>query len=67
MNNVNYWYEVFKSNEEGTQTLFSCSRLKKAREFKNKHNKTANLLGETLHIDKWTVKKGFPQPVKEFI
>lgn len=62
-----YWYEVFKSDKElGTQTLFSCSRLKEARKFKRKHTKTANLLGVTLHIDKWTIKRGFPQPIKEY-
>jgi hypothetical protein len=66
MFNKNKWYEVFKSNKvEGTQTLFSCSRLKNAREFKRKHDKIANQMGETLHIDKWAIIRGFPQPIKE--
>jgi hypothetical protein len=60
-----YWYEVFMSNKEGTQTLFSCGRLKECREFKRKYNKLANAMGETLHIDKWQNINYNPEPILE--
>jgi hypothetical protein len=43
-----HWYEVFMSNKEGTQTLFSCGRLKECREFKRKYNKLANNSGSNI-------------------
>ena len=58
------WYEVFQvlPDNEGTQTIQECKNLKEARDLKKKYSK----LYKELHIDKWTTKNGFPQPIQEF-
>jgi hypothetical protein len=58
------WYEVFRSisKQEGTITIGTFDSLKEARNFKKE-----NLpLYKKLYIDKWTIKNGFPQPIREF-
>jgi len=58
------WYEVFISDNEGTQTIQICDTLKEATEYKKHFENT--LLGKegwegTLHIDKW---KNIENPTK---
>jgi hypothetical protein len=62
------WYEVFENQGKklGTKTLISCNTLEEAKEKKAKLLKANSELKNKLHIDMWTIKNGFPQPIQEF-
>jgi len=46
------WYEVFRSDWQGTQTVTTCSTVKEARYYQRQYMK--NRIGtETYLIDKW--------------
>jgi hypothetical protein len=46
------WYEVFRSNEEGTQTVTNCSTIISARKYRKQYNRY-KLPNEEFFIDKW--------------
>jgi hypothetical protein len=62
-----YWYEVFVSSLPNgeTRTIHQCNTLKEARTFLKEHKIACQLAGETLHIDKWVMRNGTPDPIKE--
>lgn len=49
----NIWYEVYKSDNEGSQTLEIALTLKEARKIKKDKVK---IYGHCIHIDKWKNK-----------
>lgn len=61
------WYEVFISSlpQGETQTLQEFSCLREARKFLKKHKLERQLMGQTLHIDKWRMSNGIPEQIKE--
>jgi hypothetical protein len=65
----NYWYEVFEvlPNNEGTKTINSFDTLKEARKERKKLIATKGYKSSKLHIDKWQIKNGCPQPVNELV
>ena len=51
---MNIWYEVYKSDADGSQTLKICKDYPEAKEEKEK---LKMLYGEHVYIDKWTNKE----------